>query len=98
MVIGSFCHIPNVTSVEPVLWALRDGLLLPKDHNIENLEIEVDTTSMLHFMKAPSHSNLLLSHLIVKCRMPVHSMSSSSMMHIFQGREQMCRCVDPFEK
>ncbi|KAK5819675.1 hypothetical protein PVK06_024694 [Gossypium arboreum] len=49
-IVGSYRHIPRSTRVEAELWALRDGLQLAKNLNLERVEIEVNATIVIHFM------------------------------------------------
>lgn len=65
------------------LWALRDGFLMARDLNIENLEFRVDVTIVIYVMFNVNTSNYILSLLIDGCRMHLHTTSSEFLKHVF---------------
>ena len=73
------------------IWAFRDGLLLAKQFNIKNLEIELDASVVISMLNTQSSLNLLLQPLISDCRMLVRQFDEQRILHVFREGN---RCAD----
>ena len=66
-IIGFARNYGNLNSIMAELWAFRDGLLLAKDQEIENLIVEIDALAVVHLMHNCT-VNQSLEPLLTDCR------------------------------
>lgn len=72
-------------------WALRDGLVLARDENIQRLEIEVDAITVLQLILDTMAENHPLGNLLFDCRSLMQDFEEVSMKHIYCEAN---RCAD----
>ena len=66
--IASFVRkLGNTSSNLAELWALRDGLNLAKQLNIENICVEMDAEFLIYLLSNLSIENLILEPLLTEC-------------------------------
>lgn len=73
-----------VSSIIAELWALKDGLLLAKQLNLLNVNIELDAEFIVHLLSHLNTVNLMLEPLLNDCRTLINSMPNCTVTHIFQ--------------
>lgn len=69
-------------SVEAELWALWYEFQLAVSLNLDNIEIKVDATTIIYFMKPELTFNTLLLFLIDECKMLFRSLTINTLKHI----------------
>ena len=84
-----------VSSTMAELWALKDGLLLAKQLNFRNINVELDAKFIVHLLSDPNTVNLMLEPLLNDCRTLINLMPNCTMTHIFREAN---RCVDIMAK
>ena len=81
-----------VSSTMAELWTLKDGLLLAKQLNLRNINVELDAELFIvHLLSDPNIVNLMLEPLLNDCRTLINLMPNCTMTHIFREAN---RCVD----
>ena len=82
-----------MSSVLAELWTLNDGLLLARQLNILNVNIELDADLLVHLLNNPSSHNLMLEPLLNDCRTLIKAFPSYTVTHIIREAN---RCADKF--
>jgi len=72
---------------------MEDGLLLARQLDILNFNIELDANVLVHLLNNPSSHNLMLESLLNDCRTPIKVFPSCIVTHIFREAN---RCADKF--
>ena len=80
-----------MSSVLAELWTLNDGLLLARQLNILNVNIELDADLLVHLLNNPSSHNLMLEPFLNDRRNLIKTFLSCTVTHIFREAN---RCVD----
>ena len=65
------------------LWALRDGLILAKDLNLNSLIVELDAKTVVQLMNSDS-SNMLMESLLTDCRTLLKAIPNKQVEHIYR--------------
>ena len=81
-IIGFARPLGQTNSYMAELWVLRDGLLLAKELDLNNLIVELDALSMVLFMKN-STCNLLLESLVTDCRNLLKAFPNTQVVHAY---------------
>nr|POE84494.1 putative ribonuclease h protein [Quercus suber] len=90
-VAGFMRKLGSMSSILAKLWALKDGLLLARQLDILNVNIELDADVLVHLLNNPSSHNLMLEPLLNDCRTLVKAFPSCIVTHIFREAN---RCAD----
>lgn len=93
----SYRHILSATSVETKLWAPKDGLSLALQLNISNLEIELDSETMIKFIKNDWTNNKFLVAHVNDCRLPISKFEKASLLHIYHEGNQCANIITELE-
>ena len=72
-----------VSSTMAELWTLKDGLLLAKQLNFRNINVELDAKFIVHLLSDPNSVNLMLKPLLNDCRTLINSIPNCTVTHIF---------------
>ncbi|KAK9996238.1 hypothetical protein SO802_020924 [Lithocarpus litseifolius] len=72
-----------MTSTMAELWALKDGLALAQQLNLQNINIELDAVVLVHLLSNPTSVNLMLKPLLNDYKALIRSLPNSSVTHIF---------------
>lgn len=67
----------TMTSTMAELWALKDGLSLAQQLNLQNINIELGANVLVHLLSNPTSINLMLEHLLNDCRAMVRSLPTA---------------------
>ena len=62
------------------LWALRDGLILAKDLNLNSLIVELDAKSVVQLMNN-DFANMLMEPLLTDCRTLLRAITNKQVEH-----------------
>ena len=90
--IASFVRkLGNTSSNLVELWALRDGLNLAKQLNIENICIEMDVEFLIYLLSNLSVDNLILEPLLTHCRNLMKTFPNYTVAHVYREAN---RCAD----
>ena len=81
----------SMSSVLAKLWALKDGLLLARQLDILNVNIELDVDLIVHLLNNPSFHNLMFKPLLNDCKNLIKTFPSCTMAHVFRETN---RCAD----
>ena len=81
----------SMSSILVELWALKDGLLLARQLDILNVNIELDADLIVHLLNNPSSHNLMLKPLLNDCRNLIKTFPSCTVAHVFRETN---RCAD----
>ena len=73
------------------LWALRDGLDLTKQLNIENIFIEMDAEFLIYLLSNLSIENLILEPLLTECKNLMKIFPNCTVAHVYKEAN---RCAD----
>ena len=77
---GFIRNIGIASSFATELWDVRDGLLLAKKHNIQNINIELDAKALIDLLLSDNYIYVRshpLSALIINCRLLIQSFETS---------------------
>lgn len=66
------------------LWALRDGLYLARQLNIENICVEMDVEFLVYLLSNLSTVNLILELLLIDCRNLMKNFTDCSVAHVYR--------------
>ena len=72
------------------LWALRNGLILAKDLNLNSLIVELDAKSVVQLMNSDS-SNMLMEPLLTNCSTLLKAIPNKRVEHIYR---EAIHCAD----
>ena len=84
-------HIRIATSFLAELWALRDGLIMCQNLQINALEIELDAKIIANLMNDSSNTNAVNSAMVADCRLLISQVPQVKVMHCYWETN---RCVD----
>ena len=73
------------------LWALRDGLIMCQNLQINALKIELDAKIIAELITNPSNSNAVNSAMVADCRLLISQVSQVKVTHCYQETN---RCAD----
>ena len=76
-------------------WALRDGLMLCLQLNLQNIVIELDASALVDALNSPTYDNVVISPLFDDCRQLVARFSRCCIRHIYREANI---CVDKLSK
>nr|POE59596.1 putative ribonuclease h protein [Quercus suber] len=83
-VAGFVRKLGSMSSVLAKLWALKDGLLLARQLDIINVNIEFDADLIVHLLNNLSSHNLMLEPLLNDCRNLIKTFTNCTVAHIFR--------------
>ena len=75
-------NIGQANSFMAECWALRDGLLLCLQQNLQNIVIELDASALVAALNSPMYVNAVVSPLFDDCRQLVGQFSRCCIRHI----------------
>ena len=90
-VAGFVRKLGSMSSILAELWALKDGLLLARQLDILNVNIELDADLIVHLLNNPSFHNLMFKPLLNDCKNLIKTFPSCTMAHVFRETN---RCAD----
>ena len=76
------------------LWILRDGLILAKEMELNNLIIELDALSVVLLMNNNT-ANMLMESLLTNCKNLVRAIPNKQIIHVYREANQ---CADVLAK
>ena len=84
-------HIRIATSFLAELWALRDGLIMCQNLQINALEIELDAKIIANLMNDSSNTNAVNSTMVADCRLLISQVPQVKVTHYYRETNH---CVD----
>ena len=90
-IMGFTRKIGKTNSFLAETWALRDGLLLCNQLNLNVVMVELDAKALVDTLKNPSYANTIVSSLFDDCRCLAAQIPQLSIKHIYCEAN---RCVD----
>ena len=90
-VVGFMRKLGSMSNILVELRALKDGLLLARQLDILNVNIEFDADVLVHLLNNPSSHNLMLEPLLNDCRTLIKVFPNCTMICIFREAN---RCAD----
>ena len=90
-IVGFTIKISKTNSFLAETWALRDGLLLCNQLNLNVFMVELDAKALVDTLKNPSYANTIVSSLFDDCRRLAAQIPHLSIKHIYR---EAIRCVD----
>ena len=67
-IVGFSRNIGIASSLMAELWAIRDGLMLCVERNLDMVEIEMDAKAVVDMLGNPQYCNRSISSLLEDCR------------------------------
>ena len=65
-------------------WALRDGLILASQLDIQHLKIELDAKVVVYLINSSNSVNAAYSSLLVDCRWLLNRVPRATVKHVFR--------------
>ena len=88
---GCVRKLGNTSSNLVELWALKDGLNLAKQLNIENICVEMDVEFLIYLLSNLSVDNLILEPLLTYCRNLMKTFPNCTVAYVYREAN---RCAD----
>lgn len=88
---GCLRKLGNTSSNLAELWALRDGLYLAKQLNLENIRIEMDAEFLVYLLSNLFVDNLSLEPLLSNCKNLMKTFPNYNVAHVYKEAN---RCAD----
>ena len=82
-IMGFTRKIGKTNSFLAETWALRDGLLLCNQLNLNVVMVELDAKALVDTLKNPSYANTIVSSLFDDCRCLAAQIPQLSIKHIY---------------
>ena len=90
-IMGFTRKISKANSFLAETWALRDGLLLCNQLNLNAIMVELDAKALVNALKNPSYANTIVSSLFDDCRQLATQIPHLSIKHIYREAN---KCAD----
>ena len=90
-IVGYSRKIGKTNSFLAETWALRDGLLLCIQLNLNAIMVELDAKALVDALKNPSYANTIVSSLFNDCKRLAAQIPQLSIKHIYRETN---RCAD----
>ena len=84
-------YIGTSSSIVAEMWALRDGLVLCKNLNIQCLVVELDANMIVNVLTKPDYANNIISPILDDCKQMLTQFQQVQIRHFF--RQANC-CAD----
>ena len=81
---GCLRKLENTLSILAELWALKDGLLLAKQLNLENIFVDMDAEFLVYFLSNSSVVNLSLEPLLSDSRNLMKMFLNCIVAHVYR--------------
>ena len=83
--IGGFSRrIGIANSFTAELWALRDGLLLCRQLNVQAVAIELDASAIVDAFTHQSAANTIVSSIMEDCKLLMNQIPQASISHVYR--------------
>ena len=90
-VVGFSRRIWVTLSFEAELWALRDGLTVCVDMNLQAIEVEMDAKAIIDILQKANQANPIISPLLDDCKQLTFQISRIRFNHCYCESN---RCID----
>ena len=91
LVAGCLRKLENTSCILAELWVLRDGLLLAKQLNLENICVDMDAEFLVYLLSNTTVVNLSFEPLLSNCRNLMKTFLNCIVAHVFREAN---RCAD----
>ena len=91
LVAGCLRKLGNTSCTLAELWALRDGPLLAKQLNLENICVDMDAEFLVYLLSNTTVVNLSFQPLLSNCRNLMKTFLNCIVTHVFREAN---KCVD----